>query len=221
MATDSETVRNLGEQLDELLYRWDEIRRRPAIIFGGCVGALVLVGLAWLLTQRTSADPGPPIEDRIPVVSLAPAVPPTTEPQRVVVHVAGAVRTPGVYELAPGDRVLDALNRAGGPTPDGQPDRLNLAAPVQDGMQIRVPVEGEAGVVVGPANGATSSGPLDLNAATAPQLETLPGVGPSTSAAIVSYRDEVGQFGSVSDLLGVRGIGEAKLAALEGLVTVG
>ena len=220
MTTVSQTSRNLGEQLDELLYRWDEVRRRPAIIFAACLGGLALVGGIWLWAQRSATEQQPPIDDRIPVVSLAAAVPPTTEPLRVVVHVAGAVRTPGVYELSEGDRVLDALDMAGGATPEGQPDRLNLAAPVQDGMQIRVPVEGEAALAVGSAGDSAPSGPVNLNTATAAQLEMLPGIGPSTSAAILSYREEVGQFGSISDLLGVRGIGEAKLAALEGLVVI-
>ena len=219
MTIDSDRDQNLGDQLDALLYRWDEYRRRPVVI-AACLASMMLVlGIVWFWSQRASDAPEMPIEDRIPVVSLTPASPPATAPQPVLVHVTGAVAHPGVYQLSDGDRVVDALERAGGATSAGQPDRLNLAAPVQDGMQVRVPVEGEPVAAVGAAEGSIT-GPLDLNSATAAQLESLPGVGPATSAAIVSYRSEVGRFGSVADLLGVRGIGEAKLAALDGLVTV-
>lgn len=220
MTTDTESGQNLGDQLDELLYRWDELRRRPSALAAGGLVVLLLVGGIWIWNRRSPAVVSVPIEDRIPVVSLAPATSPTTDPPLVLVHVTGAVLRPGVYELAVGGRVIDALERAGGATAEGQPDRLNLAAAVQDGMQIRVPVEGEAAMPVDGFETGAASGPIDLNAATAAQLESLPGIGPATSAAIVAYRDEVGRFGSVSDLLGVRGIGDAKLAALEGLVVV-
>ncbi|NNE95285.1 MAG: ComEA family DNA-binding protein [Acidimicrobiales bacterium] len=210
--------RNLGERIDAALYRWDELRRRPVVIAAAAIAALVAVGGAWLAaTQRTDAR-RLPVEDRIPVVTLAPTAPVGREPAVLLVHVTGAVRSPGVYELQAGDRVFDAIERAGGSSPAGQPDRLNLAAPVADGMQIRVPVEGEPVAVVDAET--SGAGPVDLNTATAAQLEGLPGIGPATAAAILDYRDQVGAFGAVSDLLGVRGIGEAKLAALEDLVVV-
>ena len=219
MTTDSDSGQNLGDQLDELLYRWDELRRRPVVLAACVVVITVAVGVGWFWSLRSPGVPETPIEERIPLVSLTPASVPTTARLPMLVHVTGAVVSPGVYELTEGDRVFDALEKAGGATVLGQPDRLNLAAPVQDGMQVRVPIEGESVTPVSATDGSTD-GPLDLNSATAAQLESLPGVGPATSAAIVSYRSEVGRFGSVADLLGVRGIGEAKLAALDGLVVV-
>jgi competence protein ComEA len=206
--------------VDEFLYRWDELRRRPVVVLGVLTLAVVIVGLAWLANHRSGPDDRLPIDERIPVISLSATSAPTTVDVPLIVHVTGAVSSPGVYELDVGDRILDALARAGGPTAEGQPDQLNLAAPVVDGMKIRVPVEGEAALVVGSSPGAVGFGPVDLNTATSAQLEALPGVGPATAASILSYRESIGRFGSVADLLGVRGIGEAKLASLEDLVIV-
>lgn len=206
---------NLGEQIDELLYRWDEARRRPVVVAGALAAVVVVLALAVVLRRPEARTP---IEDRIPQVALEPTSAPTAPPAPVLVHVAGAVRRPGVYELAPDARVRDAIAAAGGATPAGQPDRLNLAAPVVDGTQVRVPVEGEA-VVLGPSE-QPAGGPIDLNRATVVQLESLPGIGPATAAAIVEHREEVGAFAQVADLLAVRGIGEAKLAAIEDMVVV-
>ncbi len=152
----------------------------------------------------------------------------------LVVHVVGAVASPGVVTLGAGSRVVDAVTAAGGLRPDADPDRVNLAAPLEDGQRVVVPVVGqEPPTVVGSGgtggssagDGSSSAGsqsaPIDLNSATAQDLETLPGVGPATSSAIISHREKEGPFRSVDDLLDVRGIGEAKLDALRDLVSVG
>ncbi len=220
MNLNADPPRNLGEKIDDLLYRWDEQRRRPVVVVAVVFAAVATLALTWSVTRRSAVVEETRIDDRIPIVSLDPTSAPTTVPSPLIVHVTGAVRTPGVYELRDGDRILDAISAAGGATSEGQPDRLNLAAPVTDGMQVRVPVEGEAAIVVGPPGDQGGSGPVDLNTASAAQLEALPGIGPATAAAILSHREELGRFGSVADLLGVRGIGEAKLAALEELVVV-
>lgn len=151
-------------------------------------------------------------------------VPTTTVLTEYVVHVAGAVSSPGVYHLAVGARVVDAVAAAGGLAGDAQPDAVNLAAPVVDGQRVYVPHVGEtvplpieappAAVVTAPA------GPVNLNTAGADDLDRLPGVGPATAAAIVAHRTDHGPFASVDDLADVRGIGPAKLEALRGLVTV-
>lgn len=140
----------------------------------------------------------------------------------VVAHVAGAVARPGLYRLGGAPRIADALDAAGGPAPDADLDAVNLAAPVVDGERIYVPRKGEAQppIAAGPSRGAGTTAPLDLNTATAEQLEELPGVGPSTAAAIVAYRKENGRFRSVDELLEVRGIGEARLAELRPKVRV-
>ncbi len=138
------------------------------------------------------------------------------------VHVAGAVAHPGVVRVPAGARVVDALRAAGGGLPDADLDRLNLAAKVVDGQRIAV---ARLGAPVGAGGGAGDpggggNGPLDLNAATAAQLEALPGIGPSLAAAIVAERDKRGGFRSVGELRAVRGIGERRFADLEHLVTV-
>ncbi len=169
---------------------------------------------------------GPRSEPVAPVAGPAvePVVEPTVEP--VVVHVAGAVTGPGVYRLQAGARVHMAIDAAGGAAADADLDGLNLAALVADGQRIYVPVVGEvdpAAVPSAPPGSAdvdVPAGPLDLNRATATELETLPGVGPATAAAIVDDRERHGPFASVDELDRVPGIGPAKLDALRGLVMV-
>lgn len=143
---------------------------------------------------------------------------------QVTVHVAGAVRAPGVYALPSSARVVDAVRAAGGLAADADADRINLAATLADGQRVYVPRVGEDDPLAGqlsPATGTTApSGPVNLNSATASELETLPGIGPTTAAAIVAHRDQHGPFASVDELGEVAGIGPAKLAALRGLVTV-
>jgi competence protein ComEA len=141
------------------------------------------------------------------------------------VHVAGAVAAPGVYELAAGSRVDGAIAAAGGPTPEANPNALNLAAPLVDGSRIHVPLIGEdvpspvvtvGTTIAGEAPGSTI---VDVNSATSTELETLPGVGPATALAIVTERDRNGPYLSVDDLDRVPGIGPAKIEAFRDLVT--
>ncbi len=162
----------------------------------------------------------------------------TTTGGMVVVHVAGAVMRPGVVTLPAGSRAVDAVDAAGGLAPGADPDRVNLAAPLVDGARLVVPLVGQPvpaevaaeprSSIGGPGGGAAPSGtsassgaPVDLNTADAAMLDSLPGVGPATAAAIIAHRDERGRFESVDELLDVRGIGEAKLDALRDLVVAG
>ena len=137
---------------------------------------------------------------------------------RVTVHVAGAVRRPGVYRLPSRARVVDAVRRAGGARRRGDLSALNLAAKLEDGRQVVVPLRGAAGTAAGggPAEGV----PLDLNTATPEQLDELDGIGPGMAAAILEYREQHGGFGSVEELAQVPGIGEKRLAALRERVRV-
>lgn len=143
----------------------------------------------------------------------------------VTVHVVGAVRRPGVYRLPGGSRALDAVTAAGGLLGNADQAAVNLARVVADGEQIAVPVQG-AGQASGAGGGAGAApgapgGKVDLNTATAEQLDALPGVGPATAAKIVADRTANGPFRSVEDLLRVPGIGPKKLDSLKDLVTVG
>lgn len=146
-----------------------------------------------------------------------------------LVHVAGAVRRPGVYRLGAGARVHDAVERAGGPAPRADVNAVNLAAKVTDGQQIVVPsrLPGAAPAAGSPAAAAAAtpgaapaaaSGPVSLNSATVEQLETLDGIGPATAAKIVEWRTQNGGFRSVDDLSQVPGIGPKRIGALRGQV---
>ena len=136
---------------------------------------------------------------------------------RVMVHVAGAVRRPGVYRLPARARVVDAVRRAGGARRRADLAALNLAAKLEDGRQVLVPLRGAAAGAGGePAEGV----PLDLNTATEEQLDELDGVGPAMAASILEYREQHGGFGSVEELGQVSGIGEKRLATLREKVRV-
>ena len=192
-------------------------------------------------------SPPLPIEAKIPFASSTAAIAgeessttqifaPSTVPSSIMVHVAGEVIHPGVVVIAWGSRVINALSAAGGPTSRADLNSVNLAAPLVDAAQLYIPRRGETsrplssrprpGVNLPPSftNGSTLdtevSQILDVNTATEQQLDTLPGVGPSTARAIVAYRIAHGPFARVEDLLNVRGIGPAKLEALLGLVRV-
>jgi competence protein ComEA len=139
----------------------------------------------------------------------------------VLVDVAGWVRHPGVYEFTEGARVIDAIDAAGGARPGALLEALNLAAPLADGTQILVPREGQESVVPPPVSGGAVAGALiNVNTATATELEELPGVGEVLAQAILDYRTENGPFTSVDQLLDVSGIGDATLENIRDLVTV-
>lgn len=134
----------------------------------------------------------------------------------VVVHVVGAVQRPGLYRLARGKRVADAVARAGGATAKAELALINLAALVSDGQQIVVPARASPGAAS--AAGDAPGGPVHLNSATIEQLDALPGVGPVTAQKIVDYREKHGAFSSVRELDAIPGIGPARLEQLTELV---
>jgi competence protein ComEA len=152
-----------------------------------------------------------------------PAAPPETAPpppQQLVVDVVGAVRRPGLYRLAPGARIADALTRAGGATAKAEVALINLAAPLADGQQVIVPRRGAtaASAAAGAATPSAAAGPIHLNTATLDQLDSLPGVGPVTAQKILDYRQKHGSFASVDELDAVPGIGPARMEQLKDLV---
>ena len=212
---------------------------RPVVAGAGAVlavGVLVAVGLSFLGASSPApkltlprAEPGSAPVDGAPAPGTGPASSaPSTPPVTVTVHVAGQVANPGVYAVPAGGRVADAVVAAGGTGPEADVEQLNLAARLSDGERIYVPRKGEPPPVAAPAPaaaagarpGAAPAGPVDLNTATAEQLEALPGVGPATSKAILAYRASHGRFRSVTELLEVPGIGPTKLEALRPLVKV-
>ena len=143
---------------------------------------------------------------------------------------------PGVVTLGEGSRVNDAIGAAGGVSPDADTQQLNLARVLTDGEQIRVPRIGEvlpdpapqsgaaatpgAGTDPGKPGAGSASGTVNINTASASDLEKLPGIGPALAQRIVEYRDSHGPFASVDALTDVPGIGKAKLEALREQATV-
>ena len=141
----------------------------------------------------------------------------------IIVDVTGWVHDPGVYEFVTGDRVIDAVERAGGAKPGADLSILNLAAPLTDGTQVVVSKEGAAGAVgaTGSSTGGTTAPALiNINTATATEFETLSGIGEVLAAAIVDYRTENGPFTSVDELEDVSGIGPSTLDEIRDQVTV-
>ena len=134
----------------------------------------------------------------------------------VYVHVAGAVRRPGLIRIPPEARVATALERAGGPTRRADLTLVNLAAKVQDGQQIVVPVVGEGGggAVAGAGAGALPGAKVHLSTATVDELDEIDGIGPTLAERIVEQRDAQGGFRSLDELRDVEGIGEKRLATL-------
>lgn len=173
------------------------------------------------LAHPAEGEPPEPVAQDAPDTAAAPAT--------LLVHVVGQVREPGVVRLPPGARVVDAIEAAGGATRKSDLAALNLAAPVVDGEQVRVPRPGESQAAAPAATTADggepgspgASGTIDLNAADAAVLDTLPGVGPVIAERIVSHREQHGPFASVEALQDVSGIGPATFARLREQVHVG
>ena len=148
-----------------------------------------------------------------------PAAAGHVEPPRVVIHVVGAVRRPGLYRLAEGSRTADAIARAGGAAKKADLALVNLAAPVADGQQIVVPRRGPPTAGGDTSAGESSRGPVHLNTATLEELDALPGVGPVTAQKILDYREQHGAFSSVDELDAIAGIGPTRLESLREVVT--
>jgi competence protein ComEA len=187
------------------------------------VAGLLAIAVLGLLLLRHHASAAPPLAG----ASVPIHVDDGSSGGRVFVHVAGAVRKPGVYTLRAGSRVADAVERAGGARGSADLSAVNLAAKLEDGRQVLVPKRVGGGVAAAAATGATGatvSGapvqPIDLNTATLEQLDTLDGVGPATAQKIIDYRTEHGGFSSVDELGQVSGIGEKRMAALRDHVRV-
>ena len=222
------------------------LRGDARVVAGVLACVAVAAGVAWFRAGITPSVPKSPA----PATSAGSGssghatgfAPPTTEfavttttgAAAIVIDVVGAVRAPGVVSLSAGARVIDAIRAAGGSTPRADLARLNLAAKLTDATRIAVPVLGQPPPPVDPAavSGSADPGtgdpgstgapgaPINVNTATAAELEALPGIGPTLAAAIVSERERNGPFRTIDDLNRVPGIGPGRLAQLHDLVSV-
>ena len=212
--------------------RLDALPVEPSQLVAGAVVVLValVAAVSWVVSGGARPGGSGGAAAALPQARSASTSPPSSDdpaPEQIVVHVSGAVVRPGLVRLSTTARVADALEAVGGVTPEANLDRLNLAARIADGERLHVPRRGEIVheelLRAGPdSGGSTAAGarapPVDLNTATVEQLDALPGIGPTTAQAIVDHRARHGPFRSVAQLLQVKGIGEAKLAALRSRV---
>lgn len=218
---------------------FSELRQRKALIAAALLFALGTGLIGQTVLERLAPQEAQPAPDEAAAefisepfaeedirdrnVSERTATP--TKVAFIVAYVSGAVRAPDVYRLPVGARVKDLVLAAGGLSDDADIERINLAAPIADGQHVRVPWIGN-GMAVAEATpgesgaGADSGGLLDLNRATAAELDALPGIGKVLAGRIVEWREREGPFQSVDDLGKVEGIGPALLAKLAPLVTV-
>ena len=215
---------------------------RAQLIAWGVAAALLLVVAVRFLGGGARAEPAPVRVEgasgspepaaQVPAGSAtAPGSAPTAG--GLYVHVAGAVARPGLYRVPDGSRVAAAVEVAGGPSRRADLAGVNLAAPVQDGQQVVVPVRARGAGASGPAGaGSTPPGPaapgsaapgatgvkVSLSTATVEQLDGLDGIGPTLAQRIIEYRDAHGGFRSVDELREVEGIGEKRFASLRDAV---
>jgi competence protein ComEA len=202
----------IGATVLFLLARPEVVPIEPEIV---ATGTPVATGSPPPATPDASSSPG----------ATAPTAP-NTAAAAIVVHVAGLVARPGIVELPTGSRVVDAIEAAGGATPEADLTPINLARVLTDGEQVLVtadPPPQAAPPAAPPGSGSTAptpTAPINLNTATAAELETLPGIGPALAGRILAWRDQNGRFTTVDELREVAGIGEQRFAQLEPLVTV-
>lgn len=193
------------------------------------VGAIVTPGgtaITVAAEEGTGSGSGPSCAAESPPDGDASA--PAPPSAAVIVHVLGALHAPGIVEVRPGDRVVDAIAAAGGTTDDADLAGVNLARVLADGEQLRVPRAGEvvapppadAGTAAESGAGGAASGLVNINTADATALEALPGVGPALAARIIAWREENGPFRAVDELLAVSGIGERTLDGMRDQVAL-
>ncbi len=210
---------------------FDALRDDARIGFGLLAAISIAAGVFWY--RGATALPASPsglaevsVANSPENVVAAPSSSTSTLPLVITVHVGGAVRSPGVVEVPPGSRVVDALDAAGGPLARADLDRLNLAALIVDGDRILVArigdPQGVASITSSSGGSIDSKTPaiINLNSATALELEALPGIGPTLAAAIIAERDASGGFTTVEDLRSVHGIGDSRFADISELVMV-
>jgi len=192
---------------------------------------LIIIGVGVVLNKNInrednfSVNRSSDISENNPVVQIE--IPP------VIIHIAGAVKNPGVYQFKPTDRVVDAVKIAGGATEEANLDLINLAALLKDGQKIIIPYKTynqteevnsansySHGASVTSSSPVSSSEKININTANLAMLQTLSGIGPVLSERIIEYRNQNGLFGVIDDIKDVSGIGEKKFEGIKDLICV-
>jgi competence protein ComEA len=182
-----------------------ELSRSQLLVYAAIAIAVLIIGARWIRSSQARSGGGPEVSFAADSSSQSEGT------QDVVVHVAGAVRRPGVYRLPAGSRVTDAVKRAGGFDRGANQGAINLAARLSDGQQVVVPGSGTA--AASSATGA-GSGPISLGSATVEQLDQIEGIGPVTAQKIIEFRDQHGGLSSIDQLDEVNGIGPSTMQSL-------
>lgn len=188
-----------------------ELSRSQVFVYGAVAIALLLVGARAIRAQEGSGSAA-----SLPVAAadVGGDFSVSSGGSDLVVDVAGAVRRPGVYRLPAGARVVDAVERAGGPAGGAVLEAINRAARLVDGQQVVVPEQIPGATAASAAAGGSEDGPISLGGATVEQLDTIDGIGPVTAEKIVEFRDQHGGLASVDQLDEVSGIGPATMESL-------
>jgi competence protein ComEA len=200
----------------------DAVKNRGLIVLCSVLG-LIIGGTVVYASLRSQRPPAPVV---VSTPEPTSTLPPSPTPAPIRVYVSGAVQSPAVYELPRGSIVQDAVEAAGGPATDADLDSINMALELQDQQHVRLPRAGEADpppVISGGASrgGETLGHLVDINTATAEELETLPGVGEVMAQRIIDYREANGPFETIEEIQKVSGIGPKTFEGMRDFIAVG
>ena len=193
---------------------------------------LIIVGVGIVLSKSINREDNFIVNRASDISENNPVIQKEVPP--LIIHITGAVKNPGVYQLKSTDRIVDAVKIAGGETEEANLDLINLAALLKDGQKIIVPskiynengeeinknIDNNTGVMYSSSSSGSISGKININTANATMLQALPGIGPVLSERIVEYRNQNGFFGVIDDIKDVSGIAEKKFEGIKDLICV-
>jgi competence protein ComEA len=202
----------------------------------GIVGIIIVVVIIYFVYNRKENDSIDVNEDILVQNNTNTSISSEEEiKDTIIIHIAGAVKTPGVVELEEGARMEDAIEAAGGLTEDADISNVNLAYVLDDGIKINIPSLNDTetsedeeiitenngeNIVENTSNSLATSTKININKASQTELETLPGIGASLATRIIEYRDNSGKFGAIEDIKNVNGIGDSKFENIKDLICV-
>ena len=214
-----------------MFYNLNSKQRKIIII----IGIIVILGIIFYIYQNNNIDNSKIDEEMLVSSNTTNSVKEITseDKEKIIIHITGAVKTPGIVKLDEGSRIEDAINKAGGLTETADISKVNLAYVLEDGVKIKIPsntdigdleeniISSESGEnVVEDVDNSSQSTSLNINKATEQELQGLPGIGPSLASKIIDYRNTNGNFSSVEDIKNVNGIGDSKFENIKDYICV-